>query len=168
MPKSLPLRGGQLVALVDDADWERLSAYRWHAIPGRGKVYAARSDGRGRKIRLHREVTQAPAGMVVDHIDGDPLNNTRANLRVCTQGQNVKNRCKTQRPTTSHFKGVNLHSPAVNGPNPWRASIRIEGRVKHLGLYPSQDAAARAYDRAAREHHGEYARLNFPGGAAHA
>lgn len=146
-----------LVALVDSADFERVTAYNWSAFFNGGKrPYAARQERRGGKrqyVSLHRFILAAPVGAVVDHIDGNTLNNTRANLRICTQSENMRNQRRTG------VKGV------CKMPNSsrWYARIFIDGKRKHLGCFATQAEAAQAYDAAAIAAFGEYAR---PNGAA--
>ena len=94
-----------LFAIVDDQDFERLIDYRWRL---NSKGYAIRSysmDGKEVLIGLHREIMQPPPGLVVDHINHDKLNNTRANLRLLTQQQNLVNR-RVFRNNDTGFKGV--------------------------------------------------------------
>jgi hypothetical protein len=90
----IPLTRGKC-ATVDHEDAERLLPYKWYHFAGSvGREYAATSIG-GRRNRvtiyMHRFILDAPKGMQVDHRDGDGLNNTRANLRLCTGAQNVAN-----------------------------------------------------------------------------
>jgi hypothetical protein len=92
---------------------------------------------------------------VVDHINGDTLDNRRANLRVCTKSENNRNRRKLH-PTTSRFKGVYKNT------KPWIALIECNGKQFVLGRFASEEEAALAYDKAAKEHFGSFARLNFP------
>lgn len=100
----------------------------------------------------------APAGMVVDHINHDTLDNRRCNLRVCTQADNVKNTRKISRTTTSVYKGVHY----VVGRNRYKAQIRLGGKVKCVGTFKDPVKAARAYDKFAKMYYGEFACLNFP------
>ena len=87
----IPLTRG-LWAIVDAADYERLSKYRWSASPsGGGKMYARRNTKTG-TILMHREIMHAPPGMCVDHKDRNSLNNHPDNLRVCTPQQNEHNK----------------------------------------------------------------------------
>lgn len=143
-------------ATVDDEDWERVSAVHWwrwdrHVI---GRI---RENGRRRTVQLsHTILTPAP-GFVVDHKNGDPLDNRRQNLRVCTQGNNSKNR-KRNKHSRSRYKGVRWRRSRRK----WAAIIITDGRYKWLGTFDSEEEAARAYDAAARILHGEFARLNFP------
>jgi len=152
--KTIPLTRG-LVALVDDEDYDRLSAYRWQAAGGDGtRVYARRVDPHhaGGRIYMHREVLGAKGCFVVDHIDGNTLDNRRSNLRVCTQRDNAKN--VSARHT---LKGIR-RTPEGR----WAARITVDYREIHLGHFDNPAAAARAYDSAAMERFGAFARLNFP------
>ena len=140
-------------ALVDADDYEWLNQYTWHLCGG---GYAARTV-RGKQILMHREIMDAPKGMSVDHIDGNRANNSRANLRVCTQNENMRNQGK--RPNaTSRFKGVYIYRRTGK----WCARIQLNGKPIWLGYFLDEVEAARAYDRAAVQYFGEFARLNFP------
>jgi hypothetical protein len=106
---------------------------------------------------MHREIMQAPPGKVVDHINGNRLDNRKCNLRLCTRRQNLRNAAK--RPgCQSQFKGVSFDRRH----NRWFATIWFEGRSISLGSFLDEVEGARAYDRAALELFGEYAWLNFP------
>lgn len=117
----------------------------------------ARDKQTNKQTKLSRLVMQAPDEMVVDHINGDPLDNRRANLRVVTQQDNRRNSTKPRSGATSRFKGVCKPS----GRNRWRATI-YNGRLINLGAFSSEVEAARAYDAAARELFGDCAAVNFP------
>jgi hypothetical protein len=157
--KTIPLTQGQ-VALVDDADYEWLSAFNWYAWrrPG-GTFYALRKvrDPRGgwTNLRMHRAIL--PDGPETDHRNRNSLDNQRHNLRPATRSQNMANigRPKT---STSGFKGVGWHKASGK----WAAHICVEQHQHHLGLFSDAEAAARAYDKAAIESFGEFACLNFP------
>ncbi|MBN1362949.1 MAG: HNH endonuclease [Sedimentisphaerales bacterium] len=102
---------------------------------------------------------KAPKGMVVDHIDGNGLNNRRSNLRLCTPQQNQWNRCVSRaRLQQGLFKGVH-HRTDSGKPC---ARITYRGKTLHLGVFDTAIEAAKAYDRKAIELHGEFAYLNFP------
>lgn len=154
---SIELTKGR-VAYVDEGDALRLCRWRWKASFRKDghKWYAARTVNSRKTIYMHREIMGNPAG-AIDHIDGDGLNNTRANLRLCNHKQN----CANQKPKaggTSHYKGVCWYAAY----RCWRAQIKTGGKTRHLGYFKSEKAAADAYTEAARETFGDFAR----GGAA--
>ena len=97
---------------------------------------------------------------LIDHINGDRSYNRAANLRESCTKTNAQNR-KVNTSKTGKYKGS--YRCYTNGSkNPWKAAILVEGGSKHLGCYPSEEKAALAYDKAARVHHREFAKLNFP------
>ena len=150
----IPLTRG-LFAIVDAADYEELSQYKWYAHqPLRGGTcYACRSS-KGRVLWMHREIMKPPEGLVVDHIDGNGLNDRRCNLRICTQLQNSQN---NQRACgKSRFRGVFPRGEK------WEAHVQHDGEPFYLGLFDDEIDAARARDRKAIELAGEFAYLNFP------
>lgn len=138
-----------LHTLVDDDVYQWASKYRWSAQFRKGKFYAARKTKEG-LISLHREIQQPKPGQLVDHRDGDSLDNQRHNLRVATPVQNAGNRGPAQRQP---YKGV-LWSKKHAA---WRARLRNQT----LGYFPTAEAAARAHDAKAKETYGEFAWLNF-------
>lgn len=159
MTREIPLTRGY-VAIVDAADYEIVAPYKWHAA-GRERVYAcARPRHAGDSISMHRLITGAKNGEQVDHCDGNGLNNRRANLRKCNNRDNARNQ-RRPRNNTSGFKGVTLLKRERSG-GPFRAYIHIAGRQLCLGHFRVAEDAARAYDRAAIEHFGQFACLNFP------
>ena len=145
-------------AIVSAADYEWLSQWKWHASPRgpAGEFYAKRRE-RGRNVWMHREIMQAPPEMVVDHIDGNSLNNVRDNLRLCTAKENSRNR-RPNRNSKTGFKGVWRDKRTGR----WYATIRYQKKNIYLGAFDTAEEAARAYDRKALELFGEFARLNFP------
>ncbi|MDE2103807.1 MAG: hypothetical protein KGL39_41600 [Patescibacteria group bacterium] len=163
MVKQVPLSQGK-VAVVDDEDYERVLKYKWHvrkSVYSSGTVcwYAAtniRSDKFGKRtiLLLHRFI--AGVGCSIDHADADGLNNTRKNLRPCNQSQNVANGRKRTN-STSGYKGVSWERRRKH----WRAYIVLNNKQKYLGQFATPEEAARAYDAAATELFGIYARLNF-------
>lgn len=103
--------------------------------------------------------------VIVDHIDGNTMNNKKANLRMCTQKENCRNSKKAyNRITSSTYKGVSLRKDKKNLKRPWRAYIRLDGKLIGLGHYDNEIDAAKAYDRAAVHHFGEFAKINFEKG----
>jgi len=107
----------------------------------------------------HFLMGEPPRGYEWDHADGDPSNNTEANLRLATRQQQQQNRGKGRGKYSSRYKGVYWEIQKSR----WRAAIYINYERKHLGYFVSEEDAARAYDRAALECFGEFARLNFDG-----
>lgn len=150
MPCTIPLTRGR-VALVDDADYPTLSQFKWYCT---SDSYAARTV-RKKTIAMHRLITGAQPGQLVDHRDGNRLNNTRANLRLVTPGQNQHNRRRNHN-STSGYKGVTRFRDR------WQARIRVDGRRIHLGYYDNPRQAASIYDAAARHFFGHYAHTNAP------
>lgn len=133
-------------ALLDAAD-EHLCRYNWRRTSS-GYV-ATTLDGK--TVYLHRLVMNAPSDKLVDHINGDKLDNRRANLRLVTPHQNAMNR-----PPVRGFKGVSYEF------GKWRARIGYQGRTYSLGSYDNLKTAALIYDCAARHFFGPYAWTNFP------
>lgn len=158
----IPLTQGKFT-IVDDDDYERFGHLNWHLSHGRavrryGK-WSRETKGYKGNVWLHREIMGNPEGLFVDHINGNPLDNRKANLRLCTQSQNMGNARKTtSRKTTSRFKGV-AYQPAYK--NKWGAYIGKSGDGRlWLGSYPTELDAALAYNKAAIDMYGEFARLN--------
>ena len=158
MTKEIPLTRG-MVALVDDEDYERVNKLSWYLGPSiKGRHYA-RSTVRGTKseiLYMHRFVTFAKNGQVVDHANGDTLDNRKINLRICNQSQNMGN-SKRHKRNKSGFKGVYLEKRTGK----YVSSIKCNKKF-WIGSFDTAEKAARAYDAKARELFGEFARCNFP------
>ena len=155
--KKLKLRNGG-ETIVDPEVYEWCKQFKWYRSP-KGYVYRHiwLDGGRRTTVRLHREITDCPKGLLVDHINGNPLDNQRSNLRLCTPVQNSINRYVRQ-GQTSKYKGVNwdkLHKK-------WKTTIGVSGKGKFLGYFSLEDDAAKAYDAAAIAYYGEFANINFP------
>lgn len=173
-PCSIPLGQG-FHALVSPEDFERVDAYTWHLKRKTDKpaeLYAQTRvrltpgrDGSKLTVLMHRFILGAERGQQVDHINGNPLDNRRENLRIASNSQNQQNVRHSANQKRGGFKGVYWHKASGK----WMASIGC-GPLKptgkrarvYLGLFTEPAEAARAYDRAALEHFGEYAALNFP------
>ncbi len=148
--------------ILDQQDYCRLKHFKW-VINGNGtKFYAARfikiGPGKAKIMRLHREIMNPPEDLLVDHRNGDSLDNRRANLRLATHSQNTCNSRKPSSETSSRFRGVTFKKHIRK----WGARIKYLRKEIYLGVFDSEIDAARAYDKAALEYHKEFARLNFP------
>lgn len=156
MTKEISLTQGQ-VAIVDDEDFEWLSQWKWHVRKARGKYYAKRSgwvNSTYKNVHMHK-VILGIEDQFVDHKDGNPLNNTRSNLRIASSQQNSRNREK-QSNNTSGCKGVSWCKRRKK----WQARIWIDRKEFHLGYFSVLKEASDAYDAAAILHFGEFARPN--------
>lgn len=149
-------RAGAVVAvsIIDDIDGD-LAGATWRLWKGaHGHRYARRWEG-GRTVCLHRMILERIIGRTpercdeTDHVDGDGLNNSRSNLRLATHAQNMANRRSLRR-----YLGV---SPEGHR---WKAQLTTNRQTRYLGLFPTPEAAALAYNTAAIEAHGEFANLN--------
>lgn len=162
--KTIPLTQGY-VALVDDADYEPVAAFKWRALVDRrrNKVYAVRKThgphSSRKSLYLHREILRVTDPQVkIDHRNGDSLDNRRANLRKCVNGENNANSVKRRDGNSSKYKGVCWHKRDGK----FQASIKVHGRTIFLGMFPDEVQAAQAYDVAALAFFGEFAQCNFP------
>jgi hypothetical protein len=157
--KKVPLTQG-FVALIDDADYERVSQFKWSATRTKTMVYGirkVRKPGGGTTSQLlHRFIMGvADRRIYIDHLDHDGLNCQRNNLRRCVPGENSGNVRKSR--GNSQYRGVSWASEK----GMWRACIRIERSI-HLGYFSDEVEAALAYDEAARIRFGVFAHCNFP------
>ena len=127
-------------ALVDDADFEYISAQgRWY-LDNRGKRKYASSHKNGKKIYMHRLIMRAESGFDVDHLDGDGLNNQRANLKIATRSQNNFNNHNIRSDNNSGVHGVYY----CNYYFKWKAEIKLNGRKYTLGSFNSKQEAISA------------------------
>lgn len=151
----IPLSRGMRTTVDDeDAHW---SKFKWYAMRSKHTNYAVREHSTNVFILLHRVITGAPAGMHVDHRDGDGLNNCRSNLRLATPTQNIAN-SRLRKPNSSGYRGVSW----IKRRSLWQSQVTFHRRAILLGTFVDAEEAARAYDAKARELFGEFARLNFP------
>ncbi len=147
--------------ILDQQDYYRFGNLKW-TISGNGKkFYATRflkiAPGKTKTLRLHREIMNAPADLLVDHINSDPLDNRRANLRLATHSQNTCNRQIIEPKGSSRFRGVQFRKRRGK----WVAVTYKDKKMIWIGTFDSEIDAAKAYDEAAIKYHGEFARLNF-------
>jgi hypothetical protein len=143
---------------VDDEDFEWLNQWKWYAD---SNTYATRvvwdNITCSHRIYMSREIMKPPSGLWVDHIDRNPLNNQRSNLRICTEVENHRNYTLLI-TNTSGYKGVSFHKRK----NLWISHIGVNNKLIHLGYFNISEEAGHAYDRAAVKYYGEFAYLNFP------
>lgn len=142
-------------AIVDDCDYERLSKFKWQAVPYQNCMYARRcirKDGKTISFFMHHEIM---GNTYIDHRDGNGLNNKMDNLRECTHSQNMQNRRK-HAPASSKFKGVQWWKAQEK----WISQIAKDKKRYFLGYFTEEIDAARAYNEAALKHFGEFANIN--------
>lgn len=140
--------------LLDAEDYERVSRWKWHLDHNGYARRHYRDTGRSVKVAMHRFIIGAKPGEMVDHINGNPRDNRKANLRICSNRENQQNRnANAGRP----FKGVYKHSKVGK----WEAAVGNNGKRIYLGLYDSPTKAAVAYDVAATMLFGKYAKTNL-------
>jgi hypothetical protein len=147
--------------LIDAEDWPRISGFKWYvSSDGGGRMYVYTYVDK-KKSYLHRMILEAPHGQRVDHRNGDPLDNRKANLRLATHQQNMFNCRKAQtygrKPTASSFKGVTWDKSCGR----YKAQIMKDGVNHNLGRFRDERSAAMAYARAAQEMFGEFAYTNL-------
>jgi len=144
-----------IFATIDDDDYELVNKFKWILRIKGKKSYAVTG---GKSVRLHRLLLNNPdKSLLVDHINGNGLDNRRENLRVCNNAQNLRNRGKNNN-NKGRYKGVSLRT----GKNTYIARIMTdEGKYKYLGDFLTDHDAALAYNKAAIQYHGEFAYLNI-------
>lgn len=140
--------------IIDDEDYELVSSMKWYA-KFNGRFYAV-NESKNSRVFMHRLIAGVKhAELDVDHINRNTLDNRRANLRIVTRQQNLFNVPK-RKNCVSVYKGVCRDKSGKR----WRARISVSGETYHLGVFELETDAARAYNRAAVKHFGEFAFLN--------
>lgn len=159
--RRIDLGEGQFT-IVDPDIYYRLNCYKWIVLGNGKNYYVIRYKIIGPKkttiVPMHREIINAPKGLLVDHKNLNTMDNRIANLRLATKSQNAQNIPKRRKNTSSQFIGVSFNKRRKK----WLAYINYEGKRIWLGAFDNEIDAAKAYDAAARKYHGEFARLNFP------
>src|SRR5882672_5229974 len=143
-------------AMVDDEDFEAINKHKWHKMINGKHLYVCRAivtNGKVLQVSMHREILglSKTDKVIVDHRDGNGLNNQRSNLRACNHSENAKNR---KARGTSKYLGVSWHVYK------WKAQIKANGKYIHLGMFEDEVLAAASYNEAAIKYHGAFARLN--------
>lgn len=166
--REIPLTKGH-VALVDEADYERVSALRWYAMNCHGRtLYAARGrvlrSDPPKKVLMHRFILGVPAGMVIDHINGNGLDNRRANLRVCSHLENCGN--GPARGTSSGHKNISYRPQHKR--KPYVVQITRDGKNHYCGSFADLHSAVAARNTAVVRIWGEFARIDDVVLAGHA
>lgn len=170
--KKIPLTRGEF-ALVDDEDFEELNKHKWCCYLNpydNNRKYAVRNkylgtkivDGKkkkiNRQIRMHRVIAKPTKGKIVDHKNGNGLDNRKNNLRIATYSQNLANSNKPSTNTTG-YKGVN-HKPYISQKKPWVARIGVGNKEIHIGCFKTKTKAIEAYNETAKAYFGDFAKLN--------
>lgn len=165
LSKKSKVRAGKYEALIDDEDFDRVNKWGWLAYFKKGSVepkYACRRKNVGggqRMIYLHRFILNiTDPSIIIDHIDGNGLNNQKENLRICSNTENTRNSKKSNKSYTSIYKGVCRAKPNSRR---YSAQITVNRKKIHLGMFSNEVDAAKSYDLAAIKHFGEFANLNF-------
>jgi hypothetical protein len=134
--------------IFDDEDYNLICGKKWYVVKDRNTYYATTS-----KTRMHRLIMNAKPGEIIDHINGNGLDNRRSNLRFCNASENS---CNSKRviESFSGLKGVYLHTKARR----WYSQICKNGKKIHLGYFNDPKSAHEAYCLASEKYHGEFGR----------
>jgi hypothetical protein len=149
-------------AKVDEDIYYKFGHLKWCAVGDDGKKYAARivEEANSRRIKteyLHRKIMNPPEGLLVDHKNGDRLDDRLDNLRLATHSQNACNSRRDKTRTLSRYRGVSYSKRKGK----WFAAIRNKGKKVWLGYFENEIDAARAYDEAAKKYQPEFGVMNF-------
>lgn len=152
---------GDFEVKLDCEDEEKAKVYHWCVSRVRDLrcgyeiFYIITSDYKHKGTLLHRFLSNCPKGMVVDHIDGDPMNNRKVNLRICTLNENNINRKMNKNNKTGHKGILYMNDDYVNK---WHAYIRINTKRICLGYFSTYEEAVQVREDAEKKYQGEFAR----------
>lgn len=152
--REIKLSNSSKVALIDDEDFDKLGGYSWRSLRIKESFYAV-SGYFACMVYMHRLVLPDKVGFEIDHKDRDSLNNQKENLRYATFAQNQANK-GLRFDNMSGAKGVCWHP----GAGKWMARLNINKRAIYLGVFSDKASAIAAYNKAAKEHLGEFAYVN--------
>lgn len=154
--KEISLTRGKF-ALVDEEDFDRLIKYKWHCSYYGYAIRTIRNKltKKTEVIRMHREIIQCPKDYEIDHINNNPLDNRKENLRICSRAENCRNMRKPKN-NSSGYRGVSFEKRR----NKYRAYITLDNKQIHLGQFNTAIEAAITYNIAAVKYHGKFANLN--------
>lgn len=145
---------GEHTIFIDGEDFDKVKDYKWSVHKDHNNFYAL-SKINGKTIKMHRLLLGFPKH-IVDHKNGNGLDNRRENLRTCLHAENMYNR-KKQSKTSSIYKGVYFNKQCKK----YKANIKINGKLMYLGLFEDEREAAEEYNKKAVELYGEFANLNI-------
>ena len=156
--KSIQLRGKYgigLIAFVDEIDYPRVMLHKWYgSTPSRGSSRPYAKFGNNKSIFLSRFIINAPIGWEVDHINRNPLDNRRENLRLATTSEN--NRNKPQKNNSNGYRGVAFHNEK-NRIKKYQARMKVRNKYISLGYFSSAKEAFEVYKDASIKEFGEFA-----------
>ena len=145
-----------LYAVIDNEDYDLIKDYRWSPeLNGRTFRTQAWDKYCGKNVRMHRLIVKCPENMEIDHIDHDPLNNRKSNLRIVTHAQNSKNCSPRIINMYSKYKGV-TYLKSGQRKKRWMARIRTDYKEIFLGYFDTEKEAMDIYDKASGKYHGKH------------
>ncbi len=145
------------IAVCDGCQYELVRQHKWTSCKGKYAMFTDNSSNPRKTVKLHNYIMPPMDGYVVDHINGNGLDCRSVNMRYASCKENCRNK-SSKCNSTSCYLGVSIDRSR----NQWITSIQVDGQSKHLGRYDDEVEAAIAYDKAAVEYYGQFARLNFP------